>query len=290
MRIEVAVATAGRPDVLRDTARLLAHQERLPDALVISAPAVADAADLPETGIPTRVIVGARGSCVQRNRIITESLHSDVLLFLDDDFVLGTGYISQLEKLFQADPTLAVVSGEVLADGVLGPGLTIAEAEETLQRDRPPEGWGEVSSIRNGYGCNMAVRTSLLRDHGIRFDENLPLYGWLEDVDISRILAQHGRIVRATGLRGVHLGVKSGRQGGRRIGYSQVANPIYLARKGTLPWRDAMVQMSRNLAANLRGALWPEPFIDRRGRIQGHIIAARDLLRNRLHPTRITSL
>ena len=43
---------------------------------------------------------------------------------------------------------------------------------------------------------------------GSRFDENLPLYGWLEDVDFCRQLARYGRIVKNIRLIGVHLGSK----------------------------------------------------------------------------------
>ena len=44
----------------------------------------------------------------------------------------------------------------------------------------------------SGYGCNMAVRLAPMREHGLRFDERLPLYGWQEDVDLSRRLAAFG--------------------------------------------------------------------------------------------------
>ena len=125
---------------------------------------------------------------------------------------------------------------------------------------------------------------------GLRFDENLPLYSWLEDVDFCRALTPHGVIVRCTALRGVHLGTKRGRTSGLRFGYSQIANPIYLARKGTLAWWRAARQIARNVVANVARAPRPEPWVDRRGRLRGNVLAATDLIARRLDPSRIITL
>ncbi len=105
----------------------------------------------------------------------------------------------------------------------------------------------------------------------------------LEDVDFCRRLAQFGRVVKDPALLGVHLGVKAGRTSGDRFGYSQIVNPVYLWRKGTLRWDRALGQMARNLAANLAGALKPEPWIDRRGRIRGNLKGLFDLSLGRLN-------
>ena len=140
------------------------------------------------------------------------------------------------------------------------------------------------------YGCNMAFRLSVIRAHRLAFDEALPAYGWLEDVDFSRRIARHGPLARLDGAIGVHLGVKGGRVSGRRFGYSQVANPLYLVRKGSYAPSRAAWLMGRNLAMNLLRALRPEPHIDRRGRVAGNVRALADLCAGRLHPARITGL
>jgi GT2 family glycosyltransferase len=132
------------------------------------------------------------------------------------------------------------------------------------------------------YGCNMSIRMSAIGE--LRFDERLPLYGWQEDVDFTSQLRARGRVVRVNALRGVHLGVKAGRINGMRFGYSQVANPLYLIRKGTLPTGFAMRLMIRNLAANLARSLWPESHIDRRGRLRGNLLAISHLMIGRLEP------
>jgi hypothetical protein len=51
------------------------------------------------------------------------------------------------------------------------------------------------------------------------------------EVKPSRRLAVFGTVVRITSARGVHLGAKLGRGSGVRLGYSQVANPLYVAHK-----------------------------------------------------------
>lgn len=137
----------------------------------------------------------------------------------------------------------------------------------------------------------MAVRLAPMRAQGLRFDERLPLYGWQEDVDLSRRLAEFGDVVQIDAACGVHLGVKSGRGSGVRLGYSQVANPLYISgkRRG-YPFRRAVAHIARNLAMNVARATWPEPYVDRRGRLCGNLLALFDLTIGRMAPERILDL
>ncbi len=93
------------------------------------------------------------------------------------------------------------------------------------------------------YGCNMIIRVAALP--GARCDENLPLYGWLEDLDYSARFTKVGRVVETSLCVGVHLGVKSGRSSGLQLGYSQIANPLYIAGKGSISWRRAVSMAAR---------------------------------------------
>jgi succinoglycan biosynthesis transport protein ExoP len=88
----------------------------------------------------------------------------------------------------------------------------------------------------------------------------------------------------------VHLGTKSGRQSGLRLGYSQIANPVYLVRKGSFAWCRAIRQIARNVAMNIAFSWRPEPYVDRRGRLRGNVIAIKDLARGQLHPLRILAM
>ena len=103
-----------------------------------------------------------------------------------------------------------MITGTLLADGINGPGLEPAAARSIIQSDQGTSTPLRAREVYNGYGCNMSVRLAGVLEERVLFDENLPLYGWLEDVDLRR-LVHMGKIVRLDGARGVHLGVKSGR-------------------------------------------------------------------------------
>ena len=91
-------------------------------------------------------------------------------------------------------------------------------------------------------------------------------------------------------MLGVHLGVKSGRVSGQRLGYSQVMNPIYLVRKGTVPFSFAMDLLVRNVIANLIRSLWPEAHVDRWGRFKGNSMAAWHAMLGRIEPEYILKI
>jgi hypothetical protein len=291
LRISVAIATAGRPEILAEAVAELTKQSRAPNAIYVSAPSAADVGRLQKVAIPLDLTLGVRGLCIQRNAIIARATHDDIIVFFDDDFFPGADYLHQLETLFVQNPDVVLATGNVIADGIVGPGLSVERARAVLAHDTVCLGRNSrIEEIYNGYGCNMAIRLATLRQHDILFDEALPLYGWLEDVDFSRRLALHGRVVKVAAARGVHLGYKRGRQSGTLLGYSQIANPLYLARKGTLAWPRALKQIGRNVGANCLNFFAPEPYVDRRGRVAGHVRAIMDLVMGRLDPRRVLEL
>ncbi|WP_212524290.1 family 2 glycosyl transferase [Actibacterium sp. MT2.3-13A] len=291
-RLVVGIATMNRPGIVIDTVRALARQRCLPDLVILSAtgPGDLDASRLADLPFACEVIIGEAGLTFQRNRMIERLRPEDIMLLLDDDFLLSPDYMGNLRRLFATHPDHVVLTGTVLADGIGGPGFDHAEGERQLRalgaRPRPDR----LTQVYNGYGCNMAFRAGPALEHGIRFDEALPLYSWLEDVDFSRRLAAFGRIARAGALTGVHLGTKTARSRGLTLGYSQIANPVYLMSKGTMQAHRALRMILRNLAANLLRSPRPEPWVDRRGRLRGNLLALADLLRGRLAPNRVLRL
>lgn len=236
------------------------------------------------------VVFGKVGSSAQRNVLIDEIDTDKIVLFLDDDFVMHEHYIRNCRLALEAHADVVLLTGEVIADGATGAGLTFEDADHYTALDRSKPLHDCLTDIYSGYGCNMAARVSLLKARSVRFDEALPLYGWLEDLDFSRQLARFGRVVKAQQCRGVHLGAKSGKTRGIVFGYSQFANPIYLSKKGTVPWARAVAQMCKNVLANLRGTLLREAGVDRRGRLQGNLLALVHLFKGRLHPCRVYEL
>ncbi|WP_040677722.1 glycosyltransferase family 2 protein [Nitratireductor pacificus] len=291
-RLAVGIATTGRRGILRAALPHLLRQARPADMIVICAAEEADVdrAALGEIATRTRIIFAERGLCRQRNAILAHVDEADILLFLDDDFLMASTYLAEVEQLFAANADLVMATGRVEADGISGPGIALSDGLRLLDGSGYAAGPSHENPVYSAYGCNMAVRMETVRSHSLAFDENLPLYGWLEDVDFSRQMARHGRIVRSDRLRGVHLGTKSGRTSGVRLGYSQIANPIYLMRKKTMSFRHAAPQMARNLAANTLRLAAPEPWIDRRGRLRGNLRALADLVRGRLAPQNVSAL
>jgi GT2 family glycosyltransferase len=189
-----------------------------------------------------------------------------------------------------ADADIVGTTGLAIADGARGPGYSFAAAQSIIDDDHPEEQKCATLTAAHAYGCNMAIRLATVRRHRLQFDERLPLYAWSEDMDFSHRLARHGRVVTVLGARGVHLGLKSGRSSGRKLGYSQVANPIYLFGKGSYSLVRAAGSVGRNFLANAVLSLRPEPYIDRRGRLRGNMRAFLDITQGRLAPERILEI
>lgn len=290
-KIVVAVATLGRPDDVADLLEALSEQTKQPDLIVLS---VTDPqADLPEPEIyhEADILIGSKGLCAQRNRVLEHiKAQYDFLVFFDDDYIPSRTTIENIVSFFEAHPEVVGMSGKLLADGILGPGLSKLEATDLVQAfdASPPSETIQQNPVNDLYGCNMAYRVSAIG--ATRFDERLPAYGWLEDVDFSNQLLARGRLIKTNAFVGVHRGTKRARSRGKPLGYSQIANPVYLARKGTMSKSDALIQLSRNILANHVKSLRPEPWVDRWGRVRGNWLAIIDLLRGRLDPERIVHL
>lgn len=294
IRVAVGIATAGRRDVLSETLRELTRQTRLPDLVVVCPAAAADVdeAVLGGLGVPGRVVRADKGLPKQRNAILAAiEADYDICVFIDDDFLTDARLIENVIALFAAHPEIVVGTGVLLGDGINGPGLSVDEGRAILARSASPAFAGAtIIDAYGAYGCNMVVRLKPVLEHRVRFDETLPLYGWLEDIDFSRQMARYGTVRRTSAITGVHLGSKGGRTPGQRLGYSQVMNPVYLIRKGTVSPKFALNLVWRNIAANIVKSARPEPWADRRGRVVGNFKAIADVIRGRIDPNRILEL
>jgi GT2 family glycosyltransferase len=290
MRVAVGIATRGRPEILAETIGDLEKQSRRPDSIWVAYSDPSDIADLPVRFPHVHLIQTRLGLTVQRNAILDALSNEDVLTFLDDDFFLHRDYLAVIEDVLISHPHIVATTGKLLADGINGAGFTVSRAKSIIARARGLRRVNKLTSVFNAYGCNMSMRMEPIRTHRLRFDENLPLYGWYEDVEFSRQLARHGDIVRVRNACGVHLGAKVGRQSGVKLGYSQVANPFYLARKRSVGWEYAVASMVSRSMKNLVRSAAPEPFVDRLGRLQGNLKGWRELVEGTISPTRILEL
>ena len=276
------MATVGRRGLASRVVTGLRQQTRQPDRIIICVPDPKEFLS-PSGGATCEVIIGRRGLALQRNAIIESITGNDLLVFIDDDFIMADDFLAELERLFTENLEVVMATGTVLFDGIKGPGIDY-DAAMRLLRAAPPPRPEPLVDVFNAYGCNMICRAAPVIEHGLRFDDNLPLYAWLEDVDFSRKLAPYGRIVRSPRLRGVHLGAKTARTGGKRLGYSQIANPLYLMRREAVSPAWAIERLGQNFVSNLVNSVRPEDWIDRRGRLHGNLIAFGDLLSGKLHP------
>lgn len=287
--IAVVIATTRRPAVVERTVRhFIENQTVRPDILIVSVVSPEDAGDL--GSLPSvSVITGKQGLAAQRNAALAAIPEAiEIVAFFDDDFVADPNWLAVARTVFAARPEVVCLTGEVLADGINGPGLSFEEACEIVARAvaRTDE---TVVEPYSPYGCNMAFRRSAIWDE--RFDERLILYGWLEDRDFGARLARNGgRLVKYSGARGVHMGVKGGRVAGERLGYSQIVNPLYMLRKGTMTVSQVADHIFRNMTSNLVLSLKPEPYVDRRGRLRGNIAALADIVRGRIEPERASEV
>ncbi|WP_162560642.1 glycosyltransferase family 2 protein [Methylobacterium durans] len=291
MKMFVGIASTGRSTIIEAALQRIAGQTRPADRVLVCTPDNEEyAVDEAAFGLPITHMKYRKGSCSQRNAILdTLASESGILLIIDDDFLLHPSYLARLEELATRHADVALFNGTILKDGIIGPGLSVGEADAILSGHRMDTGAPpRIADRASAYGCNMAIR--LEHSRSVRFDENLPLYGWQEDVDFSCRLSRFGRIVETSAVSGVHLGVKHGRTSGVRFGYSQVINPIYLARKRTMRLGHVLNIVARNVLMNTLRSTRPEPYIDRRGRLKGNILAARDFIRGRIDPLRVLQI
>jgi GT2 family glycosyltransferase len=289
LRLAVVIASTGRPDEIAQLLRQLKRQTFPPAAIIISVSSVEDLPGL--EGHDVIVIMGKKGLTVQRNRGIEAACRvADIAVFYDDDFLPANDALAGVARLFASDERIVGATGEVLCDGIKTGGLdynaALACLNEFSRRDR--RGHATISETDELYGCNMAFRLAALGPR--RFDERLPLYGWQEDVDFAGQLLTLGRVVKTDGFAGVHRGVVGGRSAGRRLGVSQILNPVYLVRKGTMRPTKALKIVLRNLAANHARAFWPESYVDRLGRVGGNWLGIWYLLTGRSQPEQVLSV
>lgn len=183
-------------------------------------------------------------------------------------------------------PEVVGITGELLADGIHSRGYSVEEGLSLIAKAaaRNPG----IQPRQALYGCNMAIRLGAAE--GMRFDEALPLYGWQEDIDFTYRLGRRGRLISTGRVTGVHLGTKGGRTSGKRLGYSQVANLVYLWRKGSMQPGLGERLLRQNLASNFFRSIRPTPHIDHRGRLLGNLIALRDWATGRIDPRKIETM
>ena len=139
MKLGLVIASHGRADVLQLVLKHLMAQRRVPDDIVLS---VVVPSDIPEIDINAnlRKVFGDAGLTRQRNKGMACLVNvTDVVIFIDDDFIVGDDYFSNMELVFSQDSSIIGVTGAVIADGAKSPGFTFEEGLRLAEQYRDQE-------------------------------------------------------------------------------------------------------------------------------------------------------
>jgi GT2 family glycosyltransferase len=293
--ISVVIASKGRPDFVKETIEGLQRQTLKPKEIIIVVPSNED---LPagQWGDEVIYIIGPLGSSLQRNNgILAIPTTVPYVGFFDDDIELKDDYLEQAVAFMNANASIVGFSGLLLASG----GIDRQRAKDLLASYRPGEN-PRGTFYSHGkhhilFGCNMIIRRAVLSYE--TFDDNLPLYSYGEDYDLSIRLEHYGRIGRFAGCVGVHLETPGGRVGEVLRGYSFVANNWYFIKKGVthlpplMAWiRFWLVCVGKSLWESLWNLMKGNQSVDWKGRLRGHLLAVMDIFLGRCHPRRIQEL
>jgi GT2 family glycosyltransferase len=293
--LAVVIATKARPKILAETIESILLQTRPATRIYVSLTSLDDVppGDLTAKGVT--VLTGSIGGSAQRNTAIRQAPSElKYFAFFDDDMELHPSYLRNVVGFLEQNPDVVAISGQMLADG----NITRDEARAVVEKDTT---WTEPATLRDRgphhilYACNAVIRAEPLRQ--TLFDENLPLYSYGEDYELSLRLKAYGRVGRLSNAVGVHLQTQASRVSGKRYGYAMVANNWYFIRKGVChlaaPWsyvRFVLVVVLKRLFINIRDAVSGRLQRDPWGQIQGNLLAVIDVVCGRSSPQRILDL
>ena len=294
MKTSVIICSVNRAAILHDTVLSITRQTYQPMEILLVSPdkqhILTQTLEIP--GV--RFVPGPLGLPSQRNAGLSQAnLACDLIAFFDDDIELCTSYLKEMANLFSKQTNIVIASGRLLHDGGRGAMITREKSRELcdLYEKNQPHAASTYTGSNSAYGCNMIVRYSATKD--MRFDEGLPLYAWLEDRDYSHRLTQHAHMpVEFSRAVAVHLGSRSGRIGGMRMGFSEIINPLYLwAKNKTFSMSYIIVQYwLRCLAGNVLGLLKGDSEYDRLGLLKGNIAGFVHLLKGQCDPSYIMQI
>jgi glycosyltransferase involved in cell wall biosynthesis len=290
----VIIATKGRPQEVSNLLDTLTQQTVRPDIIVVSA---CDRSDLMPSSVGAKnveVLFGPPGLAAQRNRALSSVQgRCDFVIFFDDDFIPSRFWIERIQMILATQSGVVCVTGKVLIDGVQNGGLEWSDGQSITNKADFSKQMVTMDEYKikdhvSPYGCNMAYRAKAIER--FTFDERLVLHGWLEDRDFAFRAGTGARMIWTDAVWGVHLGTRQERPPGFRFGYSQVVNPWYLMKKGSMTIFDVYLSIFRGLAGNALGIFFPNSHIDRWGRLKGNIIGIKDIIFGRWAPEKVAEL
>ena len=293
--ISIAIISKGRPEILDETIAGVFRQSLLPAQVVVVVPTEADLPRRPWES-PVELISGAMGICAQRNRALDAiPLTVNYVAFIDDDFEMKSDYLAEAVAFLDRNPGVVGISGLVLVDGNITRAEALRRVEEFQHPTARTSQFQSAGKFHSLYGCNMMIRRSIL-DYE-RFDENLTLYAFAEDYDISVRVERYGKVGKFSRCIGVHLATPGGRVREVQRGYMFVANPYYFMQQGVTHLSPFMTRVRFWSVSGGRScwiSFWKmvrrDKSTDWAGRLKGHLLAIRDIMAGRSHPRRAEDL
>ena len=211
--VSVVICTLNREESLINVLRLLRDQTVRPLEIMVidqsTRPVPRILAYLEKEGQGIRRLTLAPPSTTAARNLSIREVHGEIVLYLDDDVLFQPDLIyHHLENY--SDPKTGAVSGRVMYDGAEEndePWAARLTRSGAYQRNFTTTWRGEVPTL---YGCNMSIRTRVLREAG---DFDLNYWGnflW-EEVDYAlKIRAQGYRIQYEPRASVFHVMVKQG--------------------------------------------------------------------------------
>jgi GT2 family glycosyltransferase len=244
-----------------------------------------------------RVTGSLKGLTRQRNFGI-RWVDTDLIAFFDDDVVLLSGCLAEMEKVHRRR------NGDVVGVGGYTEGSF--QPPDTLWRTRRL--LGIVSDLRPGSyqrsgmsvpwsflpptdgivdadwlpGCAMMWKTAVLREIG--FSESFEGYAQGEDLDFSLRARRRGKLVIAGAARFLHLFDENGRPNHQKLGYMALYNRYQIQKRGLddRTWRDVawfVYAWGVDTIMLARNFLFPRRIVPTLLHLGGRMRAGMDLLR-----------
>jgi GT2 family glycosyltransferase len=278
------ICSTGRPQVLHETLISIQRLEPGLSSVLVSVAADTDVLEKSLALPGVRHLIAPRGSTAQRNAALRTLVSApNFIIFFDDDIEVAPNHLDSYAQCFQSNGNI------VLATAVdLRPGITNIVREHAQQiigsQGVNNSSAAQYPSCYTAYGASMAVRGTLLGH--VWFDENLPLYSFMEDYDFTLSCRAFGRCVEVQSAKYVHLETSLGRVSNTCRGYSEVVNPFYIMRKHRIGLRPRMI------LGCLRRTVRSITSIPKDGstRFQGHIKGWKDVLLRNSDPRKVLEL
>lgn len=197
MTVEVIVCTKDRARELALCLGAVASQTRQPNKVL-----VIDASENPAHSFQDVKVVPCRPGLTGQRNLALRMCRADVVVFIDDDAILDPQFLARIKEWFDNHPACVGVGGNIVNDPIRSKAeqvfrrlFGLADADGRLRRS------GEANYLRHPdeptrvdviSGSNMAFRRDATK--GLRFDEELEGYGYMEDVDFCLQIADRGEL------------------------------------------------------------------------------------------------